>query len=44
MFWHTPRTPDAIPVPLITKLVLALLTAAILLIGIYPKPIMDLLG
>ncbi|MBK1854540.1 NADH-quinone oxidoreductase subunit N [Verrucomicrobiaceae bacterium 5K15] len=43
MYWNAPTTEKAIEVPVITKSVLALLTLAILLFGIWPQPIMDLL-
>lgn len=44
MYWHAPRNEKPIPVPMITKVVLIVLTAAILIFGIYPQPIMDLLA
>ena len=46
MYWHSPKNDAAgpLPVPAITKLVLILLTALILVLGIYPQPVMDLLG
>jgi len=44
MYWNAPRNEQAITVPAITKVVLILLTAAILILGIYPQPVMDLLG
>ena len=43
MYWNTPRNEQAISVPIITKAVLVVLTLAILVFGIYPKPIFDLL-
>ena len=43
MYWNAPRTEKAIPVPLITKSVLIILTIAIFIFGIYPQPIFDLL-
>ncbi len=43
MYWNTPRHENAIAVPVITKAVLVALTAAILVFGIYPQPILDLL-
>ncbi len=46
MYWHSPKNNAAEPlvVPTITRLVLILLTAVILVLGIYPQPVMDLLG
>ena len=44
MYWNVPRTEQAITVPAITKVALIVLTAAILVLGIYPQPVMDLLG
>ena len=44
MYWNAPRQEKAITVPIITKLVLLVLTAAILILGIYPQPVLDLLG
>jgi len=44
MYWNAPRNENAIKVPLITKAVLLILTIAILVFGIYPQPILDLLG
>lgn len=43
MYWNAPRHENAIAVPVITKAVLVALTAAILVFGIYPQPILDLL-
>jgi len=44
MYWNAPRNEKPIPLPVITKTVLIVLTAAIIILGIYPQPIMDLLG
>ena len=44
MYWNAPRQEKAIAVPIITKVVLLVLTAAILILGIYPQPVLDLLG
>jgi NADH-quinone oxidoreductase subunit N len=43
MYWNAPRIEKALEVPVITKSVLAVLTIAILIFGILPKPILDLL-
>lgn len=43
IYWNAPNNEKAIPVPLITKTVLAILTIAILIFGTYPQPILDLL-
>jgi NADH-quinone oxidoreductase subunit N len=43
MYWNAPRNENAITVPVITKAVLVVLTIAILVFGIYPQPILDLL-
>lgn len=44
MYWNAPREDKPIQVPIITRLVLILLTAGILVLGVYPQPVMDLLG
>ena len=44
MYWNAPREESAIKIPTLTKIVLILLTAGILIFGIYPQPVMDLLG
>jgi len=44
MYWNKARNENPITVPIITKFVLILLTAAILVLGIYPQPIFNLLG
>ena len=44
MYWNTAKDNTSITVPVITKVVLILLTAAILILGIYPQPIFSLLG
>jgi NADH-quinone oxidoreductase subunit N len=44
MYWNAPRSEKAIPFPIISKVVMIVLTAAILIFGIYPQPIMCLLG
>jgi len=44
MYWNAPRSEKPISFPLISKAVLIVLTAAILILGIYPQPIMTLLG
>ena len=44
MYWNTASNNTSITVPVITKVVLILLTAAILILGIYPQPIFSLLG
>ena len=44
MYWNTAKDNTSITVPVITKVVLILLTAAILILGIYPQPIFNLLG
>lgn len=43
MYWNAPRSEKSIQVPVITKAVLAILTLAILVFGIWPQPIFDLL-
>jgi len=44
MYWNAPRSEKVITFPLISKVVLIALTVAILILGIYPQPIMNLLG
>jgi NADH-quinone oxidoreductase subunit N len=44
MYWNTAKDNTSITVPVITKVVLILITAAILILGIYPQPIFSLLG
>ena len=44
MYWNAPREESPLQVPIITRLVLILLTAGILVLGVYPQPVMDLLG
>ena len=44
MYWNTAKDSASITVPVITKVVLILLTAAILILGIYPQPVFNLLG
>ena len=44
MYWNAPRNENPITVPPITKVVLIVLTIAILILGVYPKPILDLIG
>ena len=43
MYWHAPRVDKPLEIPVITKSALAVLTLAILVFGIWPQPIMDLL-
>ncbi|MBT8036477.1 MAG: NADH-quinone oxidoreductase subunit N [Verrucomicrobiae bacterium] len=43
MYWNAPRRENAIVVPVTTQAVLIVLTIAILVLGIYPQPILDLL-
>ncbi|MCP5536429.1 MAG: NADH-quinone oxidoreductase subunit N [Akkermansiaceae bacterium] len=43
MYWNAPRNEKAIAVPTITMVVLAALTIAIVFLGVYPQPILDLL-
>lgn len=43
MYWNAPRDESSISIPIITKSVLAVLTVAILVIGVWPQPILDLL-
>lgn len=44
MYWNAARSETAVAVPVITKAVLVILTAAILVFGIYPQPIINLIG
>lgn len=44
MYWHAPRNTQPITVPTISKVAIALLTIAILIFGIYPQPIINLIG
>ncbi|MBT8045471.1 MAG: NADH-quinone oxidoreductase subunit N, partial [Verrucomicrobiae bacterium] len=44
MYWNTAQKEDAINVPMITRLVMVTLTVLILILGVYPKPILQLLG
>ena len=43
MYWNAPRSEKSIQVPIITKVVLVLLTVGILLFGVWPQPVFDLL-
>jgi len=38
MYWNAPRNEQAITIPIITKVVLVVLTTAILVFGIWPQP------
>jgi NADH-quinone oxidoreductase subunit N len=44
MYWNVPSNEQAIAIPVITKLALIILTALILILGIYPQPVFNLLG
>ncbi|NWK54061.1 NADH-quinone oxidoreductase subunit N [Verrucomicrobiaceae bacterium N1E253] len=44
MYWNAARNEKALTIPSITKAVLITLTAAIVIIGIFPQPIICLLG
>jgi len=44
MYWNAPRNDKSIEMPTITKAVLAILTVATLVFGIFPQPIITLLG
>ena len=44
MYWNAPRNEQAITIPIITKVVLVVLTSAILVFGIWPQPILSLLA
>ena len=44
MYWHAPRNTQNITVPVISKVAIAILTIAILIFGIYPQPIINLIG
>ena len=44
MYWNAPRNEQAIAIPIITKVVLVVLTSAILVFGIWPQPILSLLA
>ncbi|MGB0992473.1 MAG: NADH-quinone oxidoreductase subunit N, partial [Akkermansiaceae bacterium] len=39
MYWHAPQTDSSIEVPMISKAVLVVLTAGILILGVYPLPL-----
>ncbi|MDG1357016.1 MAG: NADH-quinone oxidoreductase subunit N [Akkermansiaceae bacterium] len=43
MYWHEPRDPSPMRLPIITKCVLVILMLGILLFGVWPQPILDLL-
>ncbi len=43
MYWHEPRDSSPMRVPIITKCVLVILMLGILLFGVWPQPILDLL-
>ena len=43
MYWNAPSNEQALPLPVITKTVLGVLTAALLIFGILPGPIIELL-
>jgi len=44
MYWHAPRNTQPIAVPVISKVAITILTIAILIFGIYPQPIINLIG
>ena len=44
MYWHAPRNTQSISVPTISKVAITILTIAILVFGIYPQPIINLIG
>ncbi len=44
MYWNAPRNEQPIAFPIISKAVLIVLSAAIIILGVYPQPIMSLLG
>lgn len=43
MYWNAPRSENALEIPVISRVVLGALSAAILVFGILPKPILDML-
>lgn len=43
MYWNAPRRENSLEIPVISKCVLAALTASVLVFGIWPQPILDLL-
>lgn len=43
MYWHAARHEKALQVPLISKVVLIILSAAMLVLGIYPQPVICLI-
>lgn len=43
IYWNAPRDETPLHVPVITRAVLAVLTVAILVFGIWPQPILDML-
>jgi len=45
MYWNAPQTGNATTIPIspVTRLVLAALVAAIFILGVYPKPLLELL-
>ncbi|MEM7144994.1 MAG: NADH-quinone oxidoreductase subunit N [Verrucomicrobiota bacterium] len=44
MYWNDPADPSPIPIPLSAKVTTTLLVAAVIIFGIYPTPILNLLG
>jgi NADH-quinone oxidoreductase subunit N len=44
MYWHAPADPRPLPLPIAPRAVLGLLTAATLVLGVYPKPVARLLA
>ena len=44
MYWHAPRNTQPMAVPVISKVAITILTIAILIFGIYPQPIIHLIG
>ena len=40
MYWHNPADDEPVRAGRATTLILAVLTAAILILGVYPRPVM----
>ena len=43
IYWHAPKNEEALSIPCISKVVIAVLTLALVVFGVWPQPIMDLI-
>jgi NADH-quinone oxidoreductase subunit N len=44
MYWHKPAKDEPLTIPCISKIAITILTAAIIVVGVYPKAIECLMG